>query len=372
MSTFQALGRLAARRALISTFPGAVLPQDRVTYYERDRPFQPPQGLRAFIAELCQRQGLSGSSPAIVPPAVQSFMDFWLARQLTASFGQVLIEFSFATDQPGFGAMLYGDNRRMNASFREWANIGGVDHALAERATALCDTFSPNDLTMVRAEFMPGAPARTSLASSWFLDPFRRTARRGFAQRMAELPKALRSASLEARARAVEQAVMPDYQPLFLGLSFNDRKDGMLESKIYFVRYSQQPPLTDTCRLTALVRDLGIDAQALQDVRQAYQGLWSASCEPMSQFMASVPADDEQPLRINLITCGTRTGAVRDLLAERAWPTQRLDDFEQALETGRAKYIALGVTRAGLSPRTKLYGHASFSLRTWMTEPKAC
>ena len=102
-------------------------------------------------------------------------------------------------------------------------------------------------------------------------------------------------------------------------------------------------------------------------VRSIYRELWSVSSEPMTQIMISVTADAAAPLRMNLITCGTPTGAVKDTLRGLADPrfnARGVASFERLLRTGRAKYVALRVTREGLNPRLKLYGHAQFGIRS--------
>jgi hypothetical protein len=349
--------RYVARFAAVKGLPDAVGPRDQLTYYERQGPWRPEQGLREFIAEIVRDQRVEE-----VVPRVRAFLDFWLPRQGLAPWQQALIEFSFTTNKPGFGIMLYGDNKAMTQAFRRWSRLDGVDAETADRCAALCETFDDTELATVRAEFRPGDATRLSLSSSWFLDPLRRSG--GFAERLARLPEAHRDPALTARVAAVEASLAPEMFPLFIGLSFDG---GVLEPKIYFVRYSDEQPLAPGSRATRLVESLAMGDAQLAQVRSIYRDLWAASSERMTQVMVGVSAADATPLRMNLITCGTPTGAVKDALRALGDPrfnARSVAPFERALQSGRAKYVALRITPEGLSPRLKLYGHAMFALRS--------
>ena len=355
MASFGFWRRYLARYATLAAAPRFVGPRDRLHYYERAPLWRPEQGLSAFIAELVRDQQLAEEAPR-----VRAFLEFWAPRQALAARGSVLIEFSFTTNKPGFGMMLYGENRAMTRAFREWCRIEGIAEDLAGRSAAICATFDDADLAMVRAEFRPGDPTRTSLTSSWFFDPLRWSG--GISSRLARLPPAYQDPALTARVRAIEARLMPDFFPLFLGFS---RDGGATESKVYFVRYANEPPLAPEGRVSRLLDDLQMDAARLAQVRAAFLRLWEASSEPMTQVLLDVSGNTTQPPRMNLITCGTRTGAVKDALRELDDP--RFDPrsvlpFERVLQTGRAKYVALRLTPAGLSPRVKLYGQACFAL----------
>jgi len=347
--------RYIARYATMAAVPELFGPRDRLSYYERAPLWRPEQGLSAFVAELVRDQQLAEAAPRI-----SAFLEFWMARQALAARGSGLIEFSFTTNKPGFGAMLYGDNRGMVRAFREWCRIGGFPGDVASRGAALCETFDGAALSMVRAEFRPGSPTRTSLTSSWFLDPLRRSG--GFASRLERLPLADQNPAFVARVRALEAGLAPDYFPLFLGFSFDG---GVLKPKMYFVRHAKEPPLAPGSCAARLIEGLQMDPGRLAEARDAFRRLWEASSEPVTQILVELSEHEAQPLRMNLITGGTRTGAVKDVLRELGDP--RFDPrgvlpFERAMQTGRAKYVALRLTPAGLSPRVKLYGQACFAV----------
>lgn len=347
--------RYLGRRVLLTTAPALFGPRDRLIHYEQAPPWRPEQGLAAFVAELVRDQQLAEAAPR-----VRAFLEFWAPIQAYADRGDVLLEFSFTTNKPGFGVMMYGENVAMTRAFRRWCRLDGIPAEVADRGATLCETFEDAAFTMVRAEFRPGDPPRTSLFSTWLLDPLRWTG--GFSARFARLPPAHRSPALEARVRALEERLAPDYFPLFLGLSLDG---GLLLPKLYFVRYAEEAPLARGGAVEALVAELGMNAGRLAAVRSAYQRLWAASADPMTQILVELPGEAAAPPRINLITCGTRTGAIKDLLTELDDPrfdARAVLPFEKMMQTGRAKYAALRLSAEGISPRVKLYGQAAFSL----------
>ncbi len=347
--------RHAARYAVMTALPASVGGRDRLTYYDLEKPLRPEEGLTAFLHEMIRDQGMEESAQGI-----RAFLDFWLPRQGLAPLGLALIEFSFTTDTPGFGLMLYGDNHSMTRAFRQWSRLDGIDAETTNRCAALCEAFHDSDMATVRAEFRPEAPTRLSISSSWSIDPLRLSP--GLAARLRRVPAAYRNKALEARARALEEAFAPEFFPLFLGLSYDG---GVLEPKAYFVRHVNEPPLGDTSRATRLLETLAMSDADFAQVRSIYRALWTASSEPMVQVMVSVSADAAAPLRMNLITAGTMTGAVKDALRAIGDPrfnVRSVESFERLLRTGRAKYVALRVTPEGLSPRVKLYGHAWFGI----------
>jgi hypothetical protein len=291
--------------------------------------------------------------------AVQQFLDFWLPVQALHVLRRVLIEFSITSGEPGLGLMLYGDNLAMHEAFVEYCRQQGLGGATAELCRAICATFRPSDLGMVRAEFRRGGPTRQSIAASWLFDTLREPAK--FVAQLRRLPL---ESGLQALARPTlrfASALAPDFYPLFLGLSFDDTR---LESKLYLVRFDdERSPLQPGSTLWSFIRAMGVPQPEMERLRNCCDFLWRHSVDKMTQLAIEVSPDEPLPRRVNLIYCGTALAAMR-----RAVTRFGLDDppvvdrFQRLMQTERAKYVALRVSPVGLTSRFKMYGHAAFRL----------
>ncbi len=351
-----AFGMRYAGRVLANLVaPGLIGPRDRLCHYDKEAPWKPDKELGWFVRDALLTQQLRQEAGEI-----KRFFEYWLPVQILGVARKVLIEFSFNADEPGMGFMLYGDNQTTTRAFREYTRQLGIFNEAVERSVAICETFKPSDMGMVRAEFKPGGPTRYSIAASWQFDPLR--GHSGFEETMSRLPERFRAGVFAERVKSFSAALASEYYPLFLGLSFLE--DGTLESKMYLVRFDeQQPPFQPGSELWRFLQGMEVPAQELERVKQLNDLLWENSEDKMTQIAVEASESQSQPKRINLIYCGTKTSAIQEAIARFGYPEstkQSVREFERVMQTDRVKFVAIRVGSEGLSPRLKLYGHAMF------------
>ncbi|AEI67813.1 NAD(P)/FAD-dependent oxidoreductase [Corallococcus macrosporus] len=335
--------------------PGAVGPRDRLCHFDTEVLWKPDQALGWFVRDALREQGLLGEAAE-----VRRFLEYWLPVQGLSAAKRALIEFSFNADEPGLGFMLYSDNGTVTQAFREYTRQLGITNEGVERSVAICETFRPSDLGLVRAEFKPGGPTRYSIAASWHFDPLR--GHSGFNDAMSRLPERFRAGPFAERVKTHAAALSPEFFPLFLGLSFLD--DGTLESKMYLVRFDEkQPPFQPGSALWRFLQDMGVSAAELERVRQVNALLWERSADKMTQIAIEASENQSQPKRVNFIYSGTQTSAVLEAISRFGYPEsskQSVRTFERMMQTDHAKFVAIRVGPEGLSPRLKLYKHGLF------------
>ncbi|WP_141618393.1 NAD(P)/FAD-dependent oxidoreductase [Myxococcus sp. AB036A] len=351
-----ALGARYAGRMLANlVVPQRVGPRDRICHFDTEVLWKPDKTLGWFVRDALRAQGLLSEAAE-----VRRFLDYWLPVQGLGIAKKALIEFSYNVDEPGLGFMLYSDNGTVTQAFREYTRLLGISNEGIERSVAICETFRPSDLGLVRAEFKPGGPTRYSIAASWHFDSMR--GHSGFDEAMSRLPERFRAGPFAERVKTYADALRTEYYPLFLGLSFLE--DGTLESKMYLVRFDEQrPPFQPGSELWRFLQEMGVSAPELERVRQLNALLWEHSADKMTQVAIEASESQSQPKRINLIYSGIQTSAVLEAISRFGYPNsskQAVRDFERMMQTDRAKFIAVRVGPEGLSPRLKLYKHALF------------
>jgi hypothetical protein len=349
------------KRAMANALvPWWVGPRDRLCHYDRQLPWRPQPKLWDYVCAAMEEQNLCQEACEI-----RRFLDYWLPFQATAFAGKALIEFSVATNAPGVGLMLYGNNRKMAGAFREYCRTVSIHNRTAELCCAITDTFRPSDLTMVRAEFQPGGPHRYSIAGSWYFDVHR--ANSGFVESLRRLPEEFRRDSLERTVQSISTALSPDFFPLFFGLSIGG--DGRLEAKMYWVRFDREStPFYRGSRLWKFLDRMSLPQAEMAKLERCNQTLWSSSCDRMTQIAVEFTEGQSTPRRVNLIYCGTKMEAVRDAIAglglgESA--AESIDRFQRLMNTDVAKFVAIRASPSGVSSRVKLYGHALFDMSSW-------
>ncbi len=351
-----ALGLRYAGRVLANLVaPGQVGPRDRICHFDTEAMLEPDKSLGWFVRDALRSQNLLGESQE-----VRRFLEYWLPLQGLSVSKKALIEFSFNADEPGLGFMLYSDTETVTRSFREYTRQLGIANEGVERSVAICETFRPSDLGMVRAEFKPGSPTRYSIAASWHFEPMR--GHSGFEDAMRRLPERFRVGPFADRVKSHAQALGTEYFPLFLGVSFQE--DGTLESKMYLVRFDdKQPPFQPGSELWRFLEGMGVSAPEMERIRQLNALLWERSADKMTQIAIEASESQPQARRVNLIYSGTQTSAVLEAISRFGYPSSAVHSvrtFEQMMQTDHAKFVAVRVGPEGLSPRLKLYKHALF------------
>ena len=339
---------------------------DRLCHYEKERPWMPEQGLRKFVDEAIEGQGLE-----VEGDEIREFLGFWLERQALAGIRKVLIEFSFTTNAPGFGMMLYGNLRTESAAFAEYCERIGIYNRSARMCLAIVDTFSPSTLCMIRAEFKPKSPSRYSIAGSWYFDVFR--GRTGFVDCMKRLAMDDDARGLAGGVTAISEALGQDYYPLFFGLSFLG--DGKLEAKMYWVRFDPgQSPLKAGSSLWRFLEQLEMPATEMERVQRTNDLFWANSRDGMTQVAVEFSEGQTRANRVNLIYSGTKLSAVRSAMEELGMGDAALESverFERTMHTDVAKFTAVRVGPQGISSRLKLYGHAFFDTGNWRSAARS-
>jgi hypothetical protein len=335
--------------------------RDRLCHYETQRPWSPERSLREFVDAAIAEQHLENEAGEI-----RRFLDFWLRRQALSGLKKVLIEYSFTTNAPGFGMMLYGNLRTESEAFAEYCGRIGIYNRNAAVCLAIVNTFSASTLCMIRAEFKPGGATRYSIAGSWYFDVFR--GRCGFVESMARLPADAPAGELAGGVNAISALLDQDFYPLFFGLSF--LSSGRVEAKMYWVRFDpKESPMLLGSSLWRLVEGLGLSDSGMERVRLCNDLLWSNSCDGMTQVAVEFSEGQTHANRVNLIYSGTRLQAVRTMMEELGFAETGLESvgqFERTMKTEIAKFVAIRVGPEGISSRVKLYGHALFDTRGWM------
>jgi hypothetical protein len=340
--------------------PFRVGARDRLCHYEIERPWTPEESLREFVDAAIVEQRLENDAGEI-----RSFLDFWLPRQALSGVKKVLIEYSFTTNAPGYGMMLYGNLGTESEAFAEFCARIGIYNRNAELCLAIVNTFSASTLCMIRAEFKPGGATRYSIAGSWYFDVFR--GRSGFAEAMARLPVDAPASELAGGVNAISAMLDQDFYPLFFGLSFLSA--GPIEAKMYWVRFDpKESPMRPGSTLWRLVEGLGLSGLEMERVKHCNDLLWSNSCDGMTQVAVEFSEGQTHANRVNLIYCGTKLQAVRTMMEELGLAETGLESvaqFEKTMKTEVAKFVAIRVGPEGISSRVKLYGHALFDTRGW-------
>ncbi len=351
-----ALGLRYAGRVLANlAAPEKVGPRDRLCHFDTEAMWTPDKSMGWFVRDALKSQNLLGEAGE-----VRKFLEFWLPFQGLGAAKKALIELSFNVEERGLGFMLYSDNQTVTRAFREYTRRIGISNEGVERSVAICETFRPSDLGMVRAEFKPGSTTRYSIASSWHFDPLR--GHTGFEEAMTRLPERFRVGMLAERVKAHASALANEYFPLFLGLSFQE--DGTVESKMYLVRFDdKRPPFQPGSELWRFLQGMGVSDSELERIKQLNDLLWERSADKMTQVAIEASELQSQPKRVNFIFSGTQTSAVLEAIARFGYPpsaARAVRDFERMMQTDYAKFVAIRVGPEGLSPRIKLYKHALF------------
>ena len=160
--------RYAARYLLNASCPALLGPRDRLCHFDTQPPWMPDLPLGRFVGSALTVFDLPDQADA-----VRAFLEFWLPVQALRVLQRVLIEFSVTAGESGLGLMLYGNNLTMTQAFVKYCRQHGLGGETSELCRAICATFRPSDLGMVRAEFRRGGPTRQSIAASWLFDTLR-------------------------------------------------------------------------------------------------------------------------------------------------------------------------------------------------------
>ena len=333
--------RYAARYLLNASCPALLGPRDRLCHFDTQPPWMPDLPLGRFVGSALTVFDLPDQADA-----VRAFLEFWLPVQALRVLQRVLIEFSVTAGESGLGLMLYGNNLTMTQAFVKYCRQHGLGGETSELCRAICATFRPSDLGMVRAEFRRGGPTRQSIAASWLFDTLRE--HDALAEQLRRLPAEARLQALAWPTRRFAAALAPDFYPLFLGLSFDDTG---LESKLYLVRFDDdRSPLQPASTLWNFIAAMGVPKEEMQRLRRCCDFIWRHSVDKMTQLAIEVSPGEAVPRRVNLIYCGTALAAMRRAVTRFGLdaPQGRLvvDRFQGLMQTDRAKYVALRVSPA--------------------------